>query len=85
MQPLLQHAARIDELAAVTDMMSSGHSRSFTALGRRGTVIAYRAYRCPADARGVRVRAMVGERILQLANALEAAREYVTARGPRER
>lgn len=54
-------------------------------LGRRGTVVAYRAYRCPADTRGVRVRAMMGERIRQLSEALDAAREHVIDRGPQER
>jgi hypothetical protein len=53
--------------------------------GWRGTVIGYRAYRCPAEVPGVRVRAMVGERMRQLADALDAARLYVIARGPRER
>lgn len=52
--------------------------------GRRGTVVGYRAYRCPSESPGVRVRAMMGKRIRQLANALNAARSYLISRGPRE-
>lgn len=54
-------------------------------LGHRGTVTGYRVYRCPAETSGVRVRAMAGNRIRQLADALAAAREYVTSVGPRDR
>ena len=52
---------------------------------RRGTVIGYRAYRSLSEAPGVRVRMMIGERIPQLAKALDAARWYVIARDPSER
>ena len=63
-----------DVLTAVEDLYCRG---------RRGTVTGYRVYRCPSETPGVRVRMMMGERIPQLARALETARRYVISRGPR--
>ena len=50
----------------------------------RGTVTAYRAYRTSGGVPGVRVVVMSERRLRQLKAAMDAARDYLMWRGPRD-
>lgn len=52
---------------------------------QRGTVVAYRAYRCASSEAGIRVHLMPNERLEQLDTAISTARDLVLRTGPQDR
>jgi hypothetical protein len=48
----------------------------------RGTVVSYRAYRCPSRNPGIRVLVMAQERLTQVSTLIDEARSTALSQGP---
>jgi Holliday junction resolvase RusA-like endonuclease len=88
-QPLALDIAAHGDAGTHRDVDNLAHPilaafESLYCAGCRGTVTAYRAYRLSTETSGIRVQVMPRDRLRQLRDAIDGAREHVLSRGPTE-